>query len=123
MNFQKYRTARYFPESSEGRYCTSICVLYVRSLTISHPVRLIGRNSRNEVESCKRYDINGHQNVSLSKTYVYAAECLCFQSIYILEIVLFNGRTMGITEALRVQMEVQKQLHEQLEVRETISYS
>lgn len=26
------------------------------------------------------------------------------------------GRTVGITEALRLQMEVQKQLHEQLEV-------
>lgn len=28
----------------------------------------------------------------------------------------FDDRSMGITEALRLQMEVQKQLHEQLEV-------
>lgn len=27
-----------------------------------------------------------------------------------------DGRTVGITEALKLQMEVQKQLHEQLEV-------
>ena len=65
----------------------------------------IGRNSRKEVKNCKRLE-----SVRL---YLF----LLLQLKVDFSDLTFDGRTMGITEALRLQMEVQKQLHDQLEVR------
>ncbi|CAK7341175.1 unnamed protein product [Dovyalis caffra] len=67
-HLQKYRTARYKPESSEGT----------------------SEKKSSPVEEMKSLDM---------KTLTYGSK----------------NRSMGITEALRLQMEVQKRLHEQLE--------
>ncbi|KAJ8760468.1 hypothetical protein K2173_015135 [Erythroxylum novogranatense] len=68
-HLQKYRTARYKPESSEG----------------------ISEKKSSPIEEMKSLDLKAT-----------------------------NYRTIGITEALRLQMEVQKQLHEQLEIQRNL---
>ncbi|KAJ0079080.1 hypothetical protein Patl1_23139 [Pistacia atlantica] len=110
-HLQKYRTARHQPESSEGMsYCFTLVFLFLgHAIAIQVMIKFgriqlvekycsLCRNIREEIDPYRRDEINGPENVS--------------KILYI--------KTMSITEALRMQMEVQKRLHEQLEIQRNL---
>ncbi|KAG6409387.1 hypothetical protein SASPL_127426 [Salvia splendens] len=66
------------------------------------------------VDGLTIYNVKSHLQKYRSARYKPESpegQCLIFN---------FDGRTVGITEALRLQMEVQKQLHDQLEIQRTL---
>lgn len=133
-HLQKYRPAKHIPERKEGNHvsiafftsfitCTEVALCSWWNYWVTHisaltPTLDVKTSSSEEKAAASSSDYDGRRKgsvLSLVLSLIPVLHCnLVIRAIFRSSISLC--RSMQLTEALRMQMEVQKQLHKQLEV-------